>query len=152
MGPSQRYQWALTACLGLISELIITVTNAAGGLFKVASYELLDGAGSSVIGGGAVKSEYAIFVKGARKHQSRSLSAMSLPWAKEERSIILEFGSSRDNAEAGVITGYVPMDGSYQLALTTGADLLQRDYEVVIHYLSAARLNVNRGVISVITS
>ena len=152
MGPSQRYQWALTAVLGLVTEMVITVTNSAGGLFKVASYELLDGAGSSVIGGGAVSSTYAIFVKGARKQQSRSLFANSIPWTAEERNIVIEFGSSRDNAEAGVLTGYVPMDGSYQLALTTPADLPQRDYEVVIHYLSAARLNVNRGVVSVFPS
>ena len=56
----------------------------------------------------------------------RIASSGSIPWAKEERSIIIEFGSSRDNAEAGVITGYVPMDGSYQLALSTPADFAPR--------------------------
>ena len=44
------------------------------------------------------------------------------------------------------------MDGSFQLALSTPADFAPGDYEVVIHYLSAARLNINRGVISVYPS
>ena len=149
MGPGQRYQWALTAVLGSVSELIVTVTNSASGVFKVASYELLDGAGSSIIGGSAIKSDYVIFVKGARKQQSRSLAASSVPWTKEERSLILEFGDSKSNAEAGILTGFIPFDGSYQLALSTPADF---DYEVVIHYLSAARLNINRGTISVYPS
>ena len=153
MGPSQRYQWALTAILGLTTELCITVTRSNGSaVAKVASYELLDGAGSSVIGGGAVSATYALMVKGARKQQSRALSANSLPWTKEERSIILEFGDSRSNAEAGIITGYVPMDGSFQLGLSTGADFVQGDYEVSIHYLAAARLNINRGTCSVFPS
>ena len=59
----------------------------------------------AVIGGGAVNGTYAIFVKGARKQQLRSLSANAIPWAQEERSIVIEFGDSRSNAEAGVITG-----------------------------------------------
>ena len=55
MGPSQRYAMALTAVLGLITELAISIvvpsTNAGGAIVtrKIASYELLDGAGSSVI-------------------------------------------------------------------------------------------------------
>ena len=105
-----------------------------------------------MVGGGAVSATYALMVKGARKQQSRALSASSLPWAKEEKSIIIEFGDSKSNAEAGVITGYLPMDGSFQLGLSTPADFVQGDYEVSIHYLAAARLNINRGVISVYPS
>ena len=142
----------MTAVLGLVTEIVVSLTNAGGNLVKISSYELLDGSGSSVIGGGAVKAEYAIFVKGARKQQSRSLAASSIPWTKEERSIIIEFGDSKSNAEAGVITGYLPMDGSYQLALSTPADFAPGDYEVRVEYLSAARLNINRGVISVFPS
>ena len=99
-----------------------------------------------------MKAEYAIFVKGSRKQHSRSLAASSLPWAKEERSIIIEFGDSKSNSEAGAITGFVPMNGSYQLALSTPADFAPGDYEVVIHYLSAARWNISRGVVSVYPS
>ena len=44
------------------------------------------------------------------------------------------------------------MDGRFQLGVTTPASLPRGDYEVVIHYLSAARLNINRGVISVYPS
>ena len=93
-----------------------------------------------------MKAEYAIAVKGARKQQSRSLSASSILWAKEERSIIIEFGSSRDNAEAGIITGFVLMDGSYQLALSTGADSPRA---ITRWSFITARLNITRGVISV---
>ena len=144
---------ALTAVLGLVSEVIVTVVNIINNSpTKVASYELLDSTGSSIIGGSAIRSDYAIFVKGSRRQQSRSLAASSIPWTKEERSIIIEFGDSKANAEAGVLTGFVPFSGSEQLALSTPADFAPGDYEVVIHYLAAARLNVNRGVVSVFPS
>ena len=54
--------------------------------------------------------------------------------------------------QSGALTGYMPMDGSFTLAVTTPADFPQADYEIKIDYLSAARLNVNRGVISVYPS
>ena len=78
MGPSQRYAMALTAVLGLITELAISIvvpSNAVGGVItrKIASYELLDGAGSSVIGGSAIKSDYALHVKGSRTSFTLSL-------------------------------------------------------------------------------
>ena len=55
MGPSQRYDMQLTAVLGLVTEIVVSaVAPYTGGndlIFrKIASYELLDGAGSSVIG------------------------------------------------------------------------------------------------------
>ena len=153
MGSSQRYAFQLTSVLGLISEIIISVTSpGALNFLKLASYELLNGSGASVIGGSAIRSDYAILVKGARKQQSRSLAANSIPWAKEERSIIIEFGDSASNMHSGALTGYMPMDGSFVLAITTPADLPQADYEIKIDYLSACRLNINQGVISVYPS
>ena len=71
---------------------------------------------------------------------------------KKERSIIIEFGDSASNMQSGALTGYMPMDGSFTLAVTTPADLPQADYEIKIDYLAAARLSVNRGVISVYPS
>ena len=99
MGPSQRYAMQLAAVLGLLTELAISVVvpnTGAGMIFrKIQSYELLDGAGSSVIGGSAVKSDYALLVKGARKAQSRSLEANLVSSLKEERIINIEMGDSR---------------------------------------------------------
>ncbi len=46
----------------------------------------------------------------------------------------------------------VVVDGSYQLALSTPSKFVQGDYEVTVHYLAAARLNINHGVISVYPS
>ena len=158
MGPSQRYAMALTAVLGLVTELAISVVAPSGGtggliLRKIASYELLDGAGSSVIGGSPIKSDYALMVKGARKNQSHSLTTNSLPWTRgEERVIYIEMGDSKAIWETGAVTGYLPADGTLTLALTTGADFQAGDHEVRIEFLACARLNVNRGVVSVMPS
>ena len=80
------YVMALTAVLDLVTEndvrVVVPYTGDNDLIFrKIASYEFTDGAGSSVIGGSGVKSDYSLLVKGARKAQSRSLAANSLSWA-----------------------------------------------------------------------
>ena len=129
--------------------------NTAGNGFqyrKMASYEILDGSGANIVGGGPIDSTYAMLVKGSRKAHSRSLDVNLLASPKDERVIFVEFGSSRDNMEAGVITGYLPADGSLQLALTTPANLTAADYEIRVEFLTCARLNINRGTCSVFPS
>ena len=110
MGPSQRYAMQLTAVLGLIMELaisiVVPVTSAGGGgtilARRIASYELLDGAGSSVIGGSAIRSDYALHVKGSRKHYSRSLFGNSLSWARgDERVIYIETATRKAIGKQG---------------------------------------------------
>ena len=50
------------------------------------------------------------------------------------------------------MTGYLPANGSLQIAITTPPDFPASDYEVRVEYLACARLNINRGVVSVYTS
>ena len=118
----------------------------------MAAYEILDGSGANVNGGGPIASDYVLLVKGSRKAHSRSLDANLLYSPKEKRVIFVEFGDSKSNMEAGVVTGYLPADGSLQLALPTPANLTAGDYEIRVEFLTCARLNINRGVISVYPS
>ena len=78
-----------------------------------------------MIGGSPIKSDYNLFVKGARKHQSRSLAANSLSWNREERIHYIEMGDSLANWQSGAVTGYLPADGTLTLAITTPADFPQ---------------------------
>ena len=103
-------------------------------------------------GGGPIASDYHILVKGSRKANSRSLDAHLLGSPHSERVIFWEAGDSKANQEAGVVTGYLPADGSLQLAITTPADLRPGDYELRVEFLTCARLNINRGTCSVFPS
>ena len=156
MAPSGRYQWQLSAIMGLVQELVITVIGSStpagvrSNFAQIASWELLDGSGANVVGGSAIKEDFSTLVKAARKVGSRALYACRL--GREDNVIVAEFGDSRAALEHGVITGYVPMDGSFQLAITTPSTWTAGDYEVRVEVLSACRLNVNRGVMSVYPS
>ena len=156
MGPSQRYSWQLSAVMGLCTELIISVVgdNTPAGMrnayMQIASYEILDSSGANVLGGSAVKEDFNTLVKQSRKAQSRALFACK--FGQTDNNIVIEFGDSKANQESGIVSGYVPMDGSYQLAITTPPDFPPSDYEVRVEYLACARLNINRGVVSVFTS
>ena len=93
MQPSQRYAWQSTALLGLCTEIAISVLvpyNGAGNGFqykKMAAYEILDGSGANVNGGGPIASDYALLVKGSRKAHSRSLDVNLLASPRDERVI-----------------------------------------------------------------
>ena len=69
MQPSQRYSCQLTALLGLCTEIAISVlvpyNGAANGwqYRKMAAYEILDGSGSNINGGGPIAADYALLVK-----------------------------------------------------------------------------------------
>jgi hypothetical protein len=153
LGPSQRYQWQLSAVMGLVTELIITVVpdnNPAGlrnGFAQISSYEILDGSGASVLGGSAIKEDFATLVKAARKTQSRALFACK--YGEADNVIVVEFGDSKANQDSGIVSGYLPMDGSYQLAISTPPGFQAADYEVRVEYLSCARLNISKGQLTV---
>ena len=156
--PSQRYSFQLTAVLGLLTECAISVlvpyvdTSNGWAYRKMASYEILDGSGANIVGGGPIGADYAMLVKGSRKVQSRSLDTSMLYSPLTERVIFWEAGDSKANMEAGIVSGYLPADGSLQLAITTPANLTAGDYEIVVHFLTCARMNINRGTISVFPS
>ena len=158
MQPSQRYAFQLTALLGLCTEIAISVlvpyidTANGWGYRKMASFEILDGSGANIVGGGPIASDYHMLVKGSRKAQSRSLDTNLLESPHSERVIFWEAGDSKANQEAGVVTGYLVGDGSLQLAITTPANLTPGDYELRVEFLTCARLNINRGTCSVFPS
>ena len=139
--------------MGLVTEAIITViaNNVPAGMrntfVQISSYEILDSSGANVLGGSAIKEDYATLVKQARKVQSRAMFACT--FGESDNAIIVEFGDSRSNQESGIVSGYLPLDGSYQLAITTPPAWIAGDYEVKVEYLSCARLNINRGTCSV---
>ena len=148
LNPSQRYSWQLTAIHGLVSELIIMIRDPSsqpGGFYTrgASSVELLDSSGTSVLGGGALPLGL-LEMDMASRQSSRALVFNGSP-----NPIVLEFGSARDDLQHGTISGYVPMNGSYQLALTTDADLTAGVYEIVVYYLAAACMSIENGQISV---
>ena len=142
--------------MGLITECIISVVgdNTPAGMrnayMQIASYEILDSSGANVLGGSAVKEDFNTLVKQSRKAQSRALFACK--FGQTDNNIVIEFGDSLSNQQSGIVSGYLPADGSLQLAITTPPDFPPSDYEVRVEYLACARLNINRGVVFVFTS
>jgi hypothetical protein len=144
----------LTAVTGVVSEMIVTIrpANSSGANaydFKpYASYELLDSAGSSLLGGMPVTLSYQKHVVDASRQTSGAidyLSGTSYP-------IIVEFGSAKTDLLNNTITGYVPLTGQERLVITTNPNLPATSYEIRVEYLSACRLNINQGKISVLPS
>ena len=148
LNPNQRYSWQLTAIHGLVSELIIMIRDpsASPGAFyskTPASVELMDSSGSSVLGGGALPWGL-LQMDMASKQSSRALEFIG-----GGDPVVIEFGSARDDLQHGTISGYVPMNGSYQLALTTEASLDAGTYEIVVYYNAAACMSIENGQITV---
>ena len=71
---------------------------------------------------------------------------------ESDNVIVVEFGDSKANQESGIVSGYLPLDGSYQLAISTPPTWVAGDFEVRVEYLSCAPLNINRGTVSVFPS
>ena len=66
--------------------------------------------------------------------------------------IIWEAGNAKADLMSGSLTGYLTFTGAERLILTTDAALTAGTYEVQVHYLSVARVNVTAGRISVMPS
>ena len=49
----------------------------------------------------------------------------------------------------GTLSGYIPMDGTYRLALTMCSSLAPGSYEVRVFYLSAAKMTIAGGSVKV---
>jgi hypothetical protein len=154
LAPSTRYSWMLTAVTGVVSEMIVTIrpANSSGAnaynFQAYASYELLDSAGSSLLGGMPVTLGYQKLVVDASRQTSGAidyLSGQSFP-------IVIEFGSAKTDFINNTITGYVPLTGQERLVITTHQYFVPGSYEIRIEYLSACRLNINQGKISVLPS
>jgi hypothetical protein len=149
LGPHQRYSWQLTAIHGLVSELVIVIRlpSMMPGAFYTktpASIELLDSAGTSVLGGGALPFGM-LQLDMASKQTSRAMNAPGSGWSP----IVLEFGSARDDMSHGTISGYLPMNGSYQLAITTDGTFMNTTYIIDVYYNAAAALSIENGQVSI---
>ena len=130
-----------------MSELIIVIRNPSSqpGAFytrRLASVELLDSSGSSVLGGGALPFGLLHMDMASRQASRALVWGSAMP-------IVLEFGSARDDLSHGTISGYVPMNGSYQLALTTDSEFSAGTHEIVVYYNAAAALSIENGQVSI---
>ena len=85
---------------------------------------------------------HLVYVKASRKQQSRALYLFKLA-PTNDNTLVMEFGDSKANYVHGCLTGYIPFSGSDQLASAMPSNFLAGNYEVVVHYLAAARLNIS---------
>jgi len=154
LAPNTRYSFALTAVQGLVSEMIVTikVAGASGEYiydFKPwASYELLDGSGSSLTGGMPITYDYQKSVVDGSRQSSAAIDTLSSP----SYPIVIEFGSAKADFLHGSLTGYIPFTGQERLIITTEDTLNPASYEIRVEYLSVARVNIDRGRIAVLPS
>ena len=154
LAPNTRYSFPLTAIQGVVSELIVTIrpSGAAGAnayAFKPwASYELLDGSGASLTGGMPITYSYQKTIIDAGRQSSGAIDLLS----SGSYPIIIEFGDAKADFLTGSITGYITFCGQERLVITTEGTLAAGAYEIRIEYLSVARVNIDRGRISVLPS
>jgi hypothetical protein len=158
LAPSTRYSFALTAVQGVVSELIVSIRYANSNGFAAysfrgwSSYELLDGSGASLTGGMPITYAYQRTIVDAARQSSGALDALGAGLVGATAPLIIEFGNAKADLMTGTLTGYVPFSGQERLVITTDASLVAGSYEVRIEYLSVARVNVDRGRISVLPS
>ena len=159
LAPSTRYSFVLTAVQGIVSELIVTIRPAATGWFNAyifmgwSSYELLDGSGASLTGGMPITYEYQRTIVDASRQSSGAIdSLVAFGGSRSNNPIVCEFGNAKADFLTGSITGYIPFTGQERLIITTDATVLASSYELRIEYLAAARVNIDRGRISVLPS
>lgn len=156
LGPNQRYTVMLTAVQGLVTEMVVTIraagatANQAWNFKPWASYELLDSSGASLLGGMPITKAYQNYVIEAERQVSGAidnLSTASLP-------IVIEFGDARADFQHGSLTGYICFTGNERLVITTDSSYsaTPTPYEIRVEYLAAARVNVDRGRVSVFPS
>ena len=112
---------------------------------QIAAYELIDGSGANVLGGGPISYAFQAFVVEARKQTSSILDDLG----QQSATIVMEFGDGRADMAHGTLSGYIPMDGTYRLALTMRPDFVPGSYEVRVSYLAAARMTIAGGNVKV---
>ena len=109
------------------------------------AYELIDGSGANVLGGGPIPLAFHKTVVEARKQYSYVID----DFGDERSTAVIEFGDARADMAHGTLSGYIPMDGTYRLALTMGSSLAPGSYEVRVFYLSAAKMTIAGGSVKV---
>jgi len=149
--PSQRYEWQLSAVQGLVTEMIVNIRPSfASGSNAYAyktffSYELIDGSGANVLGGGPTTMTFQKSVIEARKQYTGVIDSLG----EAHSTAVIEFGDARADMNHGTLSGYLAMDGTFRLALTMDSDLVTGNYEVRVYYLSAAKMTIAGGNVRV---
>ena len=144
-----RTQYQLSACHGLISQMMITVrlASATGSglntLVECAKLELLDESGQNLLGGSPLPAEYLRWVK--TSHASSNPDTPVGP-------LFLDFGSTRAALEHGTLPGYIVGDGALQLAITMPAGMASASYEIRVDYMAACRMRVAHGSVEILPS
>ena len=134
-----------------MSELLVSIrpagaTGANAYAYKqIAAHELIDGSGANVLGGGPISQTFQAYVVEARKQTSSILDDLG----HQSATIVMEFGDGRADMGHGTLSGYIPMDGTYRLALTMRPDFVPGSYEVRVSYLAAARMTIAGGSVKV---
>jgi hypothetical protein len=159
LAPSTRYSFVLTAVQGVISEIIVTIRPAATGWFNAyvfkswASYELLDGSGASLTGGMPITADYSRTIIDASRQNCGAIDTLLAASAgRSSNPIVAEFGDAKTDFAHGTVTGYIPFTGQERLIITTDSALAAGSYEVRVEYLAVARVNLDRGKVSVYPS
>jgi hypothetical protein len=154
LAPNTRYSFQLSAVMGLLTEMIITI-RASGAVGSGAyayrpwvSYELLDGGGASLSGGMPITAAYQKYVVDASRQSSGAIDTLS-PLSSP---IVIEFGNAKADFIHGSVTGYIPFSGTERLVINTDGSIPPGAYEIRIEYLAVARVNIDRGRISVLPS
>jgi hypothetical protein len=152
LAASTSYNFSLTSVKGLVTSMQIWIKNAATAgdwvFEEIDSYSLKNAAGNKMLGSNSINHKYQHYVKEA---QSANNGLVGIE-VGGPRVVFIDFGHAGVDRETGSITGYVPFSGGEQLSLTTAAGLAGGTYEIRVDYTVAARLNVNKGSISVFTS
>ena len=84
----------------------------------------------------------------AGRQSSGAIDLLSQP----SYPIVIEFGDAKADFLTGSITGYITFCGQERLVITTEGTLAAGAYEVRIEYLSVARVNIDRGRVTVLPS
>ena len=154
LAANTRYSFQLSAVMGLLTEMIITIRSSGAvgsGTYAYrswVSYEILDGAGASLTGGMPITAAYQKNVVDASRQSSGAIDTLS----PASTPIVVEFGNAKADFLHGSVTGYIPFSGTERLVIITDAFLPTTAYEIRIEYLSVARVNIDRGRISVLPS
>jgi hypothetical protein len=149
LAGGSRYVFPLTSVQGLVTSLHISMKKTSewgnGPMWNFHTYDVLDGSGSSIIGGTPVSSTYLKYVRAiGRDYELNNASDNWIPIAFTDNSL--------EHEQAGILSGYVCFDGVHQLALTTWQGFASGTYEIYVLVNRVACLRQAGGTLSIMES
>jgi hypothetical protein len=147
LAPSQRYSFVLTSVGGLITSLQVGIRSTAvafpGPTVAPEAIDILDGSGTSILGGSPLPYTYLKSVQSLLAGEEQN--AFDAPWCPISFS-----EGARHAEESGVIHGYTAMSNTHQLVIYTPASLVAGPYELFIIVNRVATLRCLGGNLSVL--